>query len=232
MTQDPTRPLRAICVATLVVTCLALAWSLRIAPGDPLFYPATMSLALIQLAGALAARAVGRRARVPRPADEVPLVATSRPLLARWAQHHLFAGLSAGVSLLLVFLVGAGVVAQVPALRDPVHELLDHARLGSLPVVLAITALNGIAEELFYRGALYDAWLRARPVVVTSVVYTLVTAASGVPLLALAALLLGIACALLRRATSGLLAPVVCHLVWSIGMLLLLPHALTLMEAL
>ncbi len=36
-------------------------------------------------------------------------------------------------------MAGAVVVAQVPVLRNPVQELLDHARFGSLALVAVIT---------------------------------------------------------------------------------------------
>ncbi len=54
------------------------------------------------------------------------------------------------------------------------------------------------------------------------------TVFSGVPLLVLAALMLGALTALQRRATGGYLAPMVTHLTWSLGMLFLLPSALAL----
>lgn len=242
-----TSPLVVVCWVTVGVTLVDLAWSLRIEAGDPLFYPATISLAVVLLLGAAAARWVSRGSHAPADAliaEPAPAPsATSRGhdrtrwdaldrRVTAWGGHPLPLGLAAGVAMLLLFLVGAAGVAQVPMLREPVQDLLDHARLGSLPVVLVITAVNGVAEELFYRGALYDAYLRRRPLLVTSIVYTAVTAASGIPLLALAALLLGIACAVLRRATRGLVAPIACHLVWSIGMLLLLPPTLDLLETL
>ena len=65
--------------------------------------------------------------------------------------------LALGSLLVALFLAGALVVARLPGLREPVDDLLDHARYGSLAVVLAITALNGVAEELYFRGALYAA---------------------------------------------------------------------------
>jgi len=104
-----------------------------------------------------------------------------------------------------IFLVGAVVVSLVPALATPVQELLDHARKGNLLLVAAITAANGLAEELFFRGALFAALPRRWQLAGTTVAYTIVTALSGVPLLALAALLLGVVVALQRRATSRLL---------------------------
>ena len=52
------------------------------------------------------------------------------------------------------------------------------------------------------------------------------TGASGIPLLVLAAAVLGLVVGLQRRVTGGILGPIVTHLTWSLGMLVLLPHAL------
>ena len=71
-----------------------------------------------------------------------------------------------------------------------------------------ITVVNGIAEELYFRGALYAAVGRRHAVAVTTIVYTLVTATSGIPLLALAAALVGLVVAFQRRVTGGILGPV------------------------
>ena len=97
---------------------------------------------------------------------------------------------------------------------------------GSLPVVAVITAVNGIAEELYFRGALYAGIGRRHAVAITTLVYAVVTAASGVPLLVLAAALLGLVVGLQRRVTGGILGPIITHLTWSLGMLFLLPHVL------
>ena len=118
-------------------------------------------------------------------------------------------------------------VARIPALRDPVTTLLDHARLGSLGLVALITAVNGVAEELYFRGALYAAVGRRHPVLVTTVVYALTTVGAGIPLLVLAAALLGVLTGLQRRVTGGVLGPIIIHLTWSLGMLFLLPPVLS-----
>ena len=152
-----------------------------------------------------------------KPGDPL-FYAGSLALAAVWAL---------GALVLLVFLVGSLVVARVPFLREPVDALLDHARFGSLPVVLLITVLNGIAEELYFRGALYAA-LPSHAVAVTTVLYALTTVGSGVPLLVLAAAVLGLVTALQRRVTGGILGPIITHVTWSTGMLLLLPPALEL----
>lgn len=151
---------------------------------------------------------------------EVTGTAYSRPVVQ---------SLALGVLLLALFLAGALVVARIPVLAGPVEDLLDHARYGSLPLVLLITVGNGIAEEVFFRGALYAALPRRITLVATTLVYAATTVVAGVPLLVLAGLLLGLVCGLQRRVTGGILGPTITHITWSSGMLLLLPP---LMEAL
>ncbi len=200
-------------MATLVAAIALVAHSLRIPAGDPRFYPATLALAGTYTIGALASgrlhlgRAHRRRQGIGYPVTQ---------------------SLALGTLLLGIFLAGAGVVAQIPVLRDPIEELLDHARTGSLPLVLAITVVNGIAEELFYRGALYPAVSGKYALAVTAAVYTVVTAAAGIPLLAFAAAALGLVVGLQRRVTGGVLGPIITHLTWSVGMLFLLPPTLAL----
>ena len=215
---DPpeTRTRRRVVVGvTLVAGALVLAWALRIRPGDPLFYAATLALAAVWAAGAVLSgplrlgRGHTRRGTPP----ERPVVQS----------------LALGLLLLATFLAGALVVARVPGLREPVDDLLDHARVGSLPVVLLITVLNGVAEELYFRGALYAA-LPRHAVAVTTVLYALTTVGSGVPLLVLAAAVVGLVTALQRRVTGGILGPVITHITWSAGMLLLLPPVLDLVR--
>ena len=58
-------------------------------------------------------------------------------------------------------------MARIPVLREPVEQLLDHARFGSFALVLAITFINGIVEELYFRGALYAALPRHQVTITT-----------------------------------------------------------------
>ncbi len=202
---------RVVAALTLVVGACVLAWALRITPGDSLFYVATLALALVWVLGAFASGRLhlGRAHR--RDGGSSRAVVQS---------------LTLGLLLLAIFLVGAVAVARVPVLREPVDRLLAHAAYGSLSVVAVITAVNGVAEELYFRGALYAAIGRRRAVTISTLVYTLVTAAAGIPLLVLAAALLGVVTGLQRRVTGGILGPVVTHLTWSLGMLFLLPVVL------
>lgn len=211
--EKPVRRM-VVCAATLLVGALTLRWSLGVAPGDALFYPATAGLALVWLVGA----------RLSGPVAP----GHARPRHGQTLTHGVVQSLVWGGSLLALFLAGALLVSRIPLLAGPVQDLLDHARRGSLPLVAALTAVNGLGEEYFFRGALFQAVRRRQRVLVSTGLYAVVTAFSGIPLLVLAAALLGLVVGLQRRATGGFLAPTITHLVWSLGMLFLLPGALDL----
>lgn len=200
---------RVVVVVTLVLGAAILTWALRIEPGDPTFYVATFAVAAVWAAGAFLSGPLhlGR--------------ANTRD--GRGSSRAVVQSLALGALLLGVFMLGAVVVARIPFLREPVQELLDHARFGSLALVAVITMVNGVAEELYFRGAMYAGVGRKHAVAVTTVVYMLVTATSGIPLLILAGALVGLVVAFQRRVTGGILGPIITHLTWSLGMLFLLP---------
>jgi membrane protease YdiL (CAAX protease family) len=80
-----------------------------------------------------------------------------------------------------------------------------------------------VGEEVFFRGALFAAIGRNHAVPISTAIYALVTVATGNPMLVFAAVVMGALFALQRRATGGILAPLLTHLVWSMIMLLALP---------
>ena len=127
-----------------------------------------------------------------------------------------------GLALAALFVVGGLVVREIPWLGDQVRSILDFADEGSVALLLVITVVNGIAEELFFRGAAYAAVTRY-PVVVTTIAYAVATLATGNVMLAFAAVLLGAVVGLERRASGGVLAPILTHVTWSATMLLALP---------
>lgn len=128
-----------------------------------------------------------------------------------------------GLIAVAVFTIGALLVAQIPPLRSSVDAVLDHARYASLPLIAVITLVNGLAEELFFRGALYAAVGQRAPVIVSTAVYALTTFATGNVMLVFAATVLGVLVGLQRRVTGGVLAPMLTHATWSMGMLFILP---------
>ena len=151
------------------------------------------------------------------------LRATLKSLLARKLRLVL-SGLA--VVLGVMFVAGAFVVKLIPPLADQVGNVLAYANDGNATLVLLVTVVNGIAEEMFFRGALYAA-IRKNQVPITAVAYAIATAATGNVMLSFAALLLGIVVGLERRASGGILAPILTHLTWSVTMLYALPLILT-----
>jgi len=206
VTPGEVRRRRAVCVVTMLIGAGVLAVSLRIEPGDGLFYPATFALAAVWVVGALASGPLhlGRVARGDR---------RRRPVLGP---------IGLGLGLAAVFVGGALIVREVPLLGDQVRSVLSFAQEGPWPLLLAITLVNGVAEEMFFRGAVYEAAPRY-PIAVAAVANVAVVAASGNLMLTFAAALLAVVVGLQRRATGGLLAPVLTHVTWSSVMLFALP---------
>lgn len=190
---------RAALVGFLLLGTLLLGVSFRIEPGSAWFYPSALALAATWAAGAFAGGPVrlGERSVV-------------RPLLV-------------GVLLAGVFVLGALVLRELSLFEDQVSAVTAYADRGSGPLIVAVTLVTGAAEELFFRGALYDA-ARQRPVLVTTLVYAVVTIATGNVALVAAAVVLGLVVGLERRASGGVLAPAVTHVTWSLVMLLALPQ--------
>ena len=192
--------------AFALVGAVVLGASLHLEPGSGWFYPATFVLAAVWVLGALC----------------------SGPLYLgriRWGSglvRPVVPPVLVGLTLAGVFVLGALVVRELPYLGDRVSGVLDYADEGSRPLVLLVTVVNGVAEELFFRGAVYAAVTR-QPVLWTTLGYTLVTLATGNVMLVLAALILGVVVGLERRASGGILAPVLTHVTWSVAVLLVLP---------
>jgi len=201
---------RRVAVLTLGAGSALLGLSLSARPGDRSFYLYTALLAGIWLLGGLASG--------PLHLGRI----RARGGLARPVGLPIALGLVAAA----VFALGALVVREIPVLAALTDQVLDHARIGSLPLVVALTLLNGAAEEVFFRGALYAAVGRRRPVRVSTAVYTMATVATGNPMLVFAAAVLGTVLGLQRRASGGILGPILTHVTWSSVMVLLLPALL------
>lgn len=202
---------QVVSAVVVVIGALVLAFALRRTdPGSAQFYGATLLLAAVWAVGALASGPihlgrVGMDERAARP--------VLQPILV-------------GLGLVAVFVAGAFVIRLVPPLANQVRSVLEFAGEGSsASLLLFVTVLNGIAEELFFRGGLYAA-IRGHQVPITAVSYAIATAATGNVMLSFAALLLGVVVGLERRASGGVLAPILTHLTWSVSMLYLLPAIL------
>jgi uncharacterized protein len=201
---------RITATITLVVGTVALGFGLAVKAGDPLFYLLTLVVAVVWTAGGLLSGPL--HLGYERHGDTL-----RRPVVT-----PLLVGLAASA----IFLLGALVVREIGPLRDYVATVLAHANKGNLALVAVVTILNGIAEEIFFRGALFAAIGRRHPVVLSTLIYTLATAATANPMLAFAALTLGVVLGLQRRASGGILASTITHVTWSTIMLFTLPPLL------
>lgn len=199
-----------VTAGVILVGGTVLGLSLRIEPGNPWFYPATLLLAAVWTVGAFASGPLHLGRIAHSEGHRRPVLS---PILL-------------GAGLVTVFAVGALLIREIEALSflvDEIRQVLDLADQGTLWIIAVVTALNGIAEELFFRGAAYAAIPR-HPILWTTVGYTVATLATGNVMLAFAAVLLGVVVGLQRRASGGILGPILTHLTWSLSMLLLLPY--------
>ncbi len=198
---------RIVVAIVLVLGAGMLGLALRRHPGEPSFYWLSLALAAVWATGAF----------------------TSGPLHLggiRWRdrnQRPVISGTVIGLLLGAVFVLGGLIAREIPAVSELITRVLHYTDQGSWRLTMAIALLGGIAEELFYRGALYTALGRYHPALVSTIVYVAATSASGNLMLAFAAILLGTVCALERRATGGVLAPILTHLAWTLVVLLALP---------
>jgi CAAX protease family protein len=209
--DDAFRRRRLIVGVTVLVGTALLGLSLATRPGDPAFYWLTLALALTwTIGGVLSGPLHLGRIRIG-------------PDLRRPVVNPFVLGLAAAV----VFVVGALIIREVDPLRRLIKDVLEHASEGSLALVLGVAVLNAVAEEVFFRGALFAAIGRRRPVTVSTVIYTLTTLATANPMLVVAAAALGTVLGLQRRASGGILAPMITHVTWSVVMVLALPVLFT-----
>lgn len=204
---------RRIIVAIFVVIGFGLlGYSLSIPPGDPDFYWFTAGLAVWWTLGAF----------VSGPLHLGRICFRSRN------QRPVITGTAVGLVLGGAFVVAGLVAREIPLMREYAVRVLEHANVGALWLVVIITVVNGLAEELFFRGALYSSlghrWNGWWAVLWSTGVYVLVTGVSTQNfMLAIAAIVLGAVCALERRATGGVLAPMLTHFFWGLVMVLALP---------
>ena len=198
---------RIVVVVVLLLGAGVLGLALRRHPGEPAFYWLSLALAAVWGLGAFA----------------------SGPLHlggARWRgrnQRPVISGTVIGLLLGGVFVLGGLIAREIPAVAELITRVLHYTDQGSWRLTMAVALIGGIAEEVFYRGAFYTALGRFHPALVSTLVYVAATLASGNPMLGFAAIILGTVCALERRATGGVLAPILTHFVWTLVVLLALP---------
>jgi len=198
---------RIVVSITLAVGATLLGFSFSVRQGDPAFYALTFGLAATWTFGSLLSG--------PLHMGHILLGGTLR--------RPIITPIAAGLLLAALFVVGALIVRSIPPLARLAEDVLGYARLGNLWIIFMITLVNGIAEEFFFRGALFAAIGAWHPVLISTVIYALATIPGGNPVLVFAAVVLGTVVGLQRRASGGVLAPILTHITWSLSMLFVLP---------
>jgi membrane protease YdiL (CAAX protease family) len=198
---------RIVVAITLALGATLLGLSFSVRQGNPAFYPLTFGLA--------AAWTLGGLLSGPLHLGHI--------LLAGRLRRPTITPIAVGLLLAALFVLGALIVRTIPSLVRLTEDVLGYARLGNLWIILVITLVNGVAEELFFRGALFAAIGVRHAVLISTVLYVLATVAGGNPVLVFAAAVLGTVVALERRASGGILAPILTHITWSLSMLFVLP---------
>ena len=122
-----------------------------------------------------------------------------------------------------LFYGAARLARRMPPLNRAISSVLDYADDGSTALVLLTACANGVAEELFFRGALWSVVEGSHPLVNTTLAYAATTAATRNPALVLAGTATSVLFGLQRRTSGGILAPALTHLTWSLLMLRYLP---------
>jgi membrane protease YdiL (CAAX protease family) len=199
---------RRIVVAFVIVFgAAALSFALRSHPGQPSFYWWSLTLAGVWALGAFLSGPLHLGGACWRGRNQRPVVS----------------GTVIGLLLGGVFVLGGLIAREIPVVADLITRVLHYTDQGSWRLTMAVALVGAVAEETFYRGSLYTALGRHHPLLISTVIYVIATLASGNVMLGFAAIFLGTVCALERRATGGVLAPILTHFVWTLVVLLALP---------
>jgi uncharacterized protein YbjT (DUF2867 family)/membrane protease YdiL (CAAX protease family) len=199
---------RRVVAGTSVVGASLLGVGLNTRPGSNAFYGTTLAVAGVYTAGGFASG---------------PLHLGWIQLQDRTLRRPIITPVATGVGAFGVFYVGGHLVKLIPPLGRAVASVTAFADEGDERLVTLTALANGVAEEIFFRGAVYAALEKRQPVLSSTAVYMIATVPTRNPMLVFASGLMGGLLGAQRRATNGLQAPVLTHLTWSTLMLRYLP---------
>ena len=187
-----------------------LGMSLSAPAGSRRFYLLTIALAGTWAGGALSS-------------GPLPLDRTEDP--GRAGRHRVVVPVLTGAGAFGLFYGAARLAQRISPLDRAVRGVLRFVDDGSTHLVLLTACVNAVAEEMFFRGALWSVVEESRPLLKTTLAYAATTAATRNPALVLAGTATSVLFGLQRRTSGGVLAPALTHLTWSALMLCYLPPA-------
>ncbi|MDQ1392789.1 MAG: protease family protein [Acidimicrobiaceae bacterium] len=214
----PGRRRQVVVVVTLVAGSAILAGTLAAPSGSGPFFALGLLVAVTWIVGAVLA---GPRQPTPRGARSGP---TTGPTVGQTGPIGILAPVLVGAVLYGAFFVARLIAGQIPFLSRNVTSVLARADAGPRAAVLLVALVNGVGEELFFRGALVAAFGKHRPAVWATVVYCLVTVCTLNIALVVAAVVMGTVFMVERRVTGGVAAPILTHLSWSTLVIFFLPR--------
>jgi membrane protease YdiL (CAAX protease family) len=192
-----------VLLATVVVAAVVTGRAFDKPYGSAGFLRLTYVLALVLVAGAVLS---GGPPRAESRSDRHPWLG---PVLR-------------AVVLFAVFAVLSWVTPVLPPVRHGMRVLLRYADAYPFWRVALAAATVGVAEEVFYRGAVFE---RARlPVMTATLAHVVTTLPAGNVALTLSALVLGSVLGHARRRSGGWWAPAVTHALWSVLVIAWLPR--------
>jgi membrane protease YdiL (CAAX protease family) len=206
--KRPTASRQLWTLATAALGTALLRRSLSTKAGSRDFYALTLGTAGAWFAGGCA---IG------------PVPLASEQARRNAARELLLGPVAVGTGMFGLFYLAALGAGRIPQMNNALTSVLRYADEGSTPLVLSTTLANAIAEEVFFRGAVYAAADADRAVAVSTAGYVLSTSATRNPALVVASAVMGTVFALQRRRTGGVLAPTVTHMTWAALMLRFLP---------
>jgi uncharacterized protein len=207
-TQERARRRRRVVAVSGLTGAALLGRSLSSEPGSRRFYLSGLAVAATWVAGGVLSGPLQLgRVRVDERELGGPI---TTPIALGGAAFGAFYG-------------AARLARRVPVLDRWLHSVLRYAYDGSPGALLATTLVNGAAEEVFFRGAVFAAAPAERAVAASTGAYVVATAATRNPALIFASAVMGTLFGMQRRATGGIQAPILTHLTWSGLMLRFLP---------
>lgn len=192
---------------TLVLGTGLLAATLRMSHGSGWFTVLAIVMAATWIVGALLSGPIPFLPPIPSPWPTIALPAAA-----------------VGLGAFVAFLVAHAIGQRLPIVSGALDSVLATADAGPLALIVVVALVNGVAEELFFRGAVHAALEPRRPAVMSTLVYVAATAVTGNIALVVAAAVMGTILSLERLSTRSVLAPIVTHVTWSTLILLVLPR--------
>lgn len=131
--------------------------------------------------------------------------------------------LAIGAGLAAVSFLGGWIFTLIPAAAVWIDYALATAATSAAELTLLAALVAGQAEEVFFRLGLADQFSGHRRWIIPTVLYTLVTCATGNLALIAVAPVAGLAAAWARESTGRWFAPLIVHAVWTLALVGLFP---------